>query len=247
LQKYAQKGILISGASGSGKTIAAKVIVEELLQDNIPTFVFDYTKQWQRLVEKNTNKEMINQYRQFGMKSPKAFESHVLRELSDPDQFIHSDIATIMDLSDITNKADRVEIVARMLDRLLEYFQFQDDSDRLKLLVVVEEAHLWTSRDLPKEAMLFLDSAVRLLRKKGVGIMLISHKISDFDPAMRAAMNINIIFNTKYEGDLNAFGKIFGSKISKLVPRLPVGHSVFHLADIGDPFVTAWRPLYSQI
>jgi DNA-binding transcriptional ArsR family regulator len=33
LRKYAQKGILVSGASGAGKTIAAKVIVEELVEE----------------------------------------------------------------------------------------------------------------------------------------------------------------------------------------------------------------------
>lgn len=38
--------IYLSGASGTGKTIAAKVIVEELLEDGIPVLVFDYTEQW---------------------------------------------------------------------------------------------------------------------------------------------------------------------------------------------------------
>jgi len=36
-----------------------------------------------------------------------------------------------------------------------------------------------------------LDSAVRSLRKKGAGVLLVvSQKISHFDPAMRPAMNI---------------------------------------------------------
>jgi DNA helicase HerA-like ATPase len=133
-----------------------------------------------------------------------------------------------------------------MLDRLLEYFQFQEDSDDLRLLIAVEEAHLWTSRDLPKEAMRFLDSAVRLLGKKGVGVMLVSQKISDFDPAMRSAMNISVLFRTKYEGDLRAIARMLGSDASEIIPRLPVGYSVFHLADVGDPFALAWRPTYSQ-
>ena len=47
LRKYAQKGILVSGASGAGKSIAAKVIVEELVEEGIPALVFDYTQQWQ--------------------------------------------------------------------------------------------------------------------------------------------------------------------------------------------------------
>ncbi len=76
--------------------------------------------------------------------------------------------------------------------------------------------------------------------------MLVSHKISDFDPAMRSAMNISIFFRTKYSGDLDAIGKILGSDFSKTAPNLPVGYSIFHLADVGEPFVVAWRPTYSQ-
>src|SRR5208337_3829114 len=67
----------------------------------------------------------------------------------------------------------------------------------------------------------------RLLRKKGVGVMLISHKISDFDPAMRSSMNISIVFRTKYEGDLDSIARTLGSDISKVVPSLPVGYSAF--------------------
>jgi len=32
-----------------------------------------------------------------------------------------------------------------MLDRHLEYFQFQEDCEDLRLLIVVEEAHLWNA------------------------------------------------------------------------------------------------------
>jgi DNA replication protein DnaC len=68
LRKYAQKGILVSGASGAGKTVAAKVIVEELLEDDIPVLVFDYTEQRQRLLEENTSEEMLHRYAEFGMR-----------------------------------------------------------------------------------------------------------------------------------------------------------------------------------
>jgi hypothetical protein len=247
LRKHAQKGILVSGASGAGKTVAAKVIVEELLEEKIPVLVFDYTKQWQRLLEKNTDEGMLDRYAEFGMRrSPKGFKGQIVHSAPQLDQLATNSGVTIVDLSDTYDSGERVDKVARMLDQLLEYFQFQEDSENLRLLIVVEEAHLWTSKDLPKDAMRFLDSAVRLLRKKGVGVMLVSQKISDFDPAMRSAMNISILFRTKYEGDLRAIGRMLGSEISALIPRLPVGYSVFHLADVGDPFVAAWRPTYSQ-
>jgi DNA helicase HerA-like ATPase len=106
--------------------------------------------------------------------------------------------------------------------------------------------YLLTSKEVPKDAANFLDRVVRLLRKKGVGVMLVSHKISDFDPAMRSSMNISIIFRTKYEGDLDSINRTLSSDLSKIVPSLPVGYSIFHSADLGDPFVITWRPLYSQ-
>jgi KaiC/GvpD/RAD55 family RecA-like ATPase len=247
LRKYAQKAILVSGASGAGKTIAAKVIVEELVEEGIPALVFDYTQQWQRLFEKNTNEEMLDRYAEFGMRrSPKGLKGRVLNSAPQLDSLLGSAGATIVDLSDIYDSAERVNKIARMLDQILEYFQFQEDSEDLRLMIVVEEAHLWTSKDLPKDAIRFLDSAARLLRKKGVGVMLVSQKISDFDPAMRSAMNMSIVFRTKYDGDLKAAARMLGSQVSEVIPKLPVGYSVFHFADVGDPFVLAWRPTYSQ-
>ena len=76
--------------------------------------------------------------------------------------------------------------------------------------------------------------------------MLVSQKISDYDPAMRSAMNIIILFRTKYEGDLKAIARMLGTETSVIIPKLPVSYSVFHLADLGDPCIIAWRPSYSQ-
>jgi DNA helicase HerA-like ATPase len=218
-----------------------------LLEDGVPVLVFDYTQQWQRLLEKNTKEEMLDRYAEFGMRrSPKAFKGRVIDSEPNPDGLLASRGVTIIDLSETYDAGERVEKVARMLDELLEYFQFQEDAEDLRLLIVVEEAHLWTSKDLPRDAVRFLDSAVRLLRKKGVGVMLVSQKISDFDPAMRSAMNISILFRTKYEGDLRTIARMLGSEVSEIIPRLPVGYCIFHLADLGHPFVLAWRPTYSQ-
>jgi DNA-binding transcriptional ArsR family regulator len=247
LRKFAQKGILVSGASGAGKTIAAKVIVEELLEDEIPVLVFDYTGQWERLLEKNTDEKMLDRYAEFGMRrSPKGFKGHIVHSAPQLNDLASSTEVTIVDLSDTYDSRERVDKVAHMLDQLLEYFQFQEDSENLRLLIVVEEAHLWTSKDLPKDAVRFLDSAVRLLRKKGVGVMLVSQKITDFDSAMRSAMNISILFRTKYEGDLKTIARMLGSEVSRILPRLPVGYSILHLADVGEPVVIAWHPTYSQ-
>jgi DNA-binding transcriptional ArsR family regulator/KaiC/GvpD/RAD55 family RecA-like ATPase len=247
LKKYAQKGILVSGSSGSGKTVAAKVIVEELLDQNIPVIVFDATQQWERLKEKNENDEMLKRYRLFGMKqSPRGYRLQTTKQMIGVDEILEYKGATVFDLSGIPDETERVEGVALALDKVLEYFDLQKDSDTLRLLIVVEEAHLWTLREVGKDAVKFLDKAVRMLRKKGVGVMLVSHKMSDFDPTMRSSMNVSILFGTKYSGDLDGISKILGSEFSKVAPALPVSYSIFHLADLGGSFIHAWRPTYSQ-
>src|SRR5208282_1476391 len=96
--------------------------------------------------------------------------------------------------------------------------QGEEDSEDLRFFIVIEEAHLWTSKEVPKDAVNFLDRVVRLLRKKGVGVMLVSHKISDFDPVMRSSMNMSIVFRTKYEGDLDSIARTLGGDIAKIVP-----------------------------
>jgi len=163
---------------------------------------------------------MLDRYAEFGMRrSPKGLKGRVLNSTPQLDSLLGSAGATIVDLSDIYDSAERVNKVAHMLDPILEYFQFQEDSEDLRLMIVVEEAHLWTSKEMPRDAVRFLDSTTRLLRKKGVGIMLVSQKISDFDPAMRSAMNTSILFRTKYEGDLKAIARMLGSDSRRLYPN----------------------------
>src|SRR5208337_4790973 len=112
LRKYAQKGILVSGASGSGKTIAAKVIVEELLQEHIPVLIFDYTKQWERLFQKNSDQSMLEKYRLFGMRSAKAFKGSVAKELPEISEILRNGEGTVVDLSSVYETDERVGRVA---------------------------------------------------------------------------------------------------------------------------------------
>jgi len=112
---------------------------------------------------------------------------------------------------------------------------------------------------MPKEYVAYRVDAIEGCLEKGVLLLgcvkrifgtflkeCMEPMLRDFDPAMRSAMNISILFRSKYEGDLRATVRMLGTEMSAVIPRLPVGYSIFHLADVGDPFVLAWRPTYSQ-
>jgi hypothetical protein len=86
----------------------------------------------------------------------------VVQSAAQLDDLLASAGVTIVDLSVVYDSGERVDRVARMLDQLLEYFQIQEDSEELKRLIVVEEAHLWTSKDLPKDASGFLTPRARV-------------------------------------------------------------------------------------
>lgn len=91
-----------------------------------------------------------------------------------------------------------------------------------------------------------LDNAVRLLREKSVGVLLVSRKLSDSDSLMRSAMETSMLFMTNSEGNLRATAEMLGPDASEIIPKLPVGYSVFHLKDLGDPLKIAWRPTCSE-
>ena len=50
--------------------------------------------------------------------------------------------------------------------------------------------------------------AVKMLGKKVVGVVLVSHKMNNFDPAIRLAVNISIFFRAKYGGDSDAIARL---------------------------------------
>ncbi len=63
---------LIAGATGSGKTVAAQVLIEEALKKGISVVVFDPTAQWTGFLRAQRNKEMIAQYKDFNMSPSEA-------------------------------------------------------------------------------------------------------------------------------------------------------------------------------
>ncbi|MFA6049053.1 MAG: helicase HerA-like domain-containing protein [Candidatus Micrarchaeia archaeon] len=92
---------LIAGATGSGKTVAAQVLVEEALKKGIAVVVFDPTAQWTGFLRQQRNKEMVAQYKDYNMapSEAQAFKGniHVVR---DPEERI--DVKPLLKPGEIT-------------------------------------------------------------------------------------------------------------------------------------------------
>ncbi|MFQ5406676.1 MAG: ATP-binding protein [Candidatus Micrarchaeia archaeon] len=63
---------LVAGATGSGKTVAAQVLVEEALKKGVSVVVFDPTAQWTGFLRPQKNQEMLSRYSDFGLSSSDA-------------------------------------------------------------------------------------------------------------------------------------------------------------------------------
>jgi hypothetical protein len=64
--------LLAAGATGSGKTVAAQVLVEEALKKGVSVVVFDPTAQWTGFLRQQKNDEMLSRYPLFGMQKGEA-------------------------------------------------------------------------------------------------------------------------------------------------------------------------------
>jgi len=70
---------IIAGSTGSGKSISAQVLVEEMLLKDIAVIVFDPTAQWSGMLRKLESPKMFAGYPLFGMRKgdARAFNGNV--------------------------------------------------------------------------------------------------------------------------------------------------------------------------
>ncbi len=82
---------LAAGATGSGKTVAAQVLIEEALKKGISVVVFDPTAQWTGFLRPQKNREMLEAYKEFNIPTSEAqaFKGniHVVRDPKEKIEF----------------------------------------------------------------------------------------------------------------------------------------------------------------
>ena len=125
----------------------------------------------------------------------------------------------IIDFSDSKNIEEES---SSFLKDLIEDYTSTDATNNLKLLLVIDEAHQFKQETLEK--------AVRLLRKYGAGLILISHTYADFNRGVRANIQTHIAMYTNWERDLSfirQFQSKDGSDYTYLLRHIPEGYGIF--------------------
>ena len=245
---------IVAGATGSGKSVAAQVLVEEALRAGVAVVVFDPTAQWSGFLRACSDREMLRLYSSFGLRRSDArgFSGNVrqvldAREVFDVRRFMRAGEVEILSL----NRLKPEEIDVFVANTVRSVFEAGLDEFRgLRLLLVYDEVH----RLLPRfggsgEGFVQIERACREFRKWGVGVVLISQVLSDFVGEIKANISTELQMRTRDEGDLGRVRVKFGDSYLRGLVRASVGTGMFEnpVYNGGRPFFVSFRPLLHSV
>lgn len=194
--------ILITGMTDSGKTVIAKNIAMEVRKMGKPVLVVTPEPQDWKSIGKNY---MIND--------------------NDTENEFYIEEDTINIFSTL-NVKDRGEEITRVLDSIVEEYSGMSQTTGLRLLFVVDEAHKLLKNP---EHCSILDSAIRQLRKVGVGCVFISQSFYDFETrGVRGNAHTHITLRTIWEKDRQQIKRATSSKeLSEMASTFNDGYGIF--------------------
>ncbi len=227
--------LLVAGATGGGKSVAAMVLAEEAMQQKWAVVVCDPTAQWTGLLRPCRDRSLLRRYRLFGLGEPRGWPG-ARREAPD---FEEGDLAPgrllLFDFPENFN-----ENLARLLDRLRAM-----GAPKVPLMVVFEEIH----RALPKygapdQLYPLLESVVREFRQRGVVLVMTSQLLSDFSSEIGDNVLAELQMLTKGPEDLARLERKYGDAAARLATRLEPGAGLLHHPEVngGRPVAVEFRP-----
>ncbi len=245
---------LVAGATGSGKTVAAQIIVEEALLKGASLLVFDPTAQWSGFLRANKDPMIFRLYRSFHMKEndARAFNGNI-QIVKDPNKRI--DIKKYLKKGEITvfclHKLDPSDIDVLVENTIKEVFWANlEETHEVRALFVYDEVH----RLLPKfggsgKGFTQVERAVREFRKWGIGLVLISQVLSDFVGEIKANIGTEVQMRTRYEGDLERIKMKYGEDILRSVVKASVGTGMIQNSEYnkGRPYFVSFRPVLHSL
>lgn len=238
----------VVGGSGSGKSVAASLIVEGVALHGVPVLVMDPTGSWAGFAQPCTSEALLKRYEEFRMRRgwARGFDVRIMEVPPGLTSTIDLGLAlkesglTILSSTELTEDQERA-LAAALLKRLYGEMKGWNESARLRLLIVLEEAHRYLKH---AELQPILELFARTARSKGVGLLVVSQVAVDLPPAIRNNVATKIQMQTNYAGDLTRAGQVYGSDVQKLIPRLGQGQGALHFPEYGSTLVAFRPPLH---
>ncbi|MDY6778269.1 MAG: DUF87 domain-containing protein, partial [Candidatus Nanohaloarchaea archaeon] len=164
---------IAAGGTGSGKSVSAQVVSEQLLKrGDVSIVVFDPTRQWTGMIKENNLEELTSMLPDYDMdpdSDPTGFKTNII-QVTDPDQDI--DIWSAMEakgevtviLIDQLEGGELDDFVTGVLDDIFESDKLEETTD-LQSLLVYDEVHRLLPKYGGKGGYTKLEQATREFRK----------------------------------------------------------------------------------
>lgn len=249
LDEQGPRHTAVVGGSGSGKSVAASLIVEGAVQHGIPVVVFDPTGSWTGFGEPCTSKSLLEAYDGFGLKREMA-RSFALKVVSPEDiesvpsiltEALEDPAVTVL-TSDSLTTAQEATFASALLEELQTRMKSWPESKRTRLLLVFEEAHRYLGEQTLEP---ILEVFARTARSRGVGLLIVSQVAVDLPPAIRNNVATKMQLFTNYSGDLARAAQVFGTEYRKRVPKFPKGVGAILYPEYGTALCAFRPPLHS--
>lgn len=252
--------LYISGTTGGGKSFLARVLVEEAAEHKqLSILVLDPRNQSLGLLVPEDRPKILQRYEEFGMMPERArgfgFD-YFARGLAYAPS-LPADLAALARGRSVVSfkgldDAKRCALAAKVLDAVFEACNTQE-SDHPRLLVVMDEAQLFTRRRLDESAKVAasqveraIDRIAREGRKFGIVLTLISQTMKDFSYELASIrqMTTTKIFMRNSDREIEYAADIVGD--GRMLVQLPTGAALVHNANWGVVRLRV-RPPYSKV
>jgi hypothetical protein len=250
----------VSGTTGGGKSFLARVLIEEAVQhQQLNILVLDPRNQSAGLLVAEDRPAILQNYNDFGMKpgGARGFKfSYFAPALAYAPPMPQELSSLAMGRSIVSFKGlddqKRCELAGRILEAVFDACSSQE-AESPRLLILIDEAHLFTRKRLDKsakesaaQAERAIDKLAREGRKFGVLVVLISQTIKDFgyELASIRQMTSTKIFLRNSDREIEYAADIIGD--GRLLVQLPTGTTLIHNANWGVLRVRV-RPPYSKV
>jgi hypothetical protein len=239
---------LVAGSTGSGKSVSASIMVEEILLRKIPVVVFDPTSQWTGFVKQCRDENLLKYYKEFGLKEEdsKSFKG-LIYNVTDPN--IRIDFKKYMNPGEITvfnlNALKPGEYDQAVLHIVNTVFEIPwNESPELRLLLVFDEVHRLLEKYGGKGGYVALEKAAREFRKWGIGLIMASQVSTDFKEAVAGNILTEVQMNTKSMDDIKKIAQKYGIEYSSKVTRQGIGVGMLQNPKYnnGKPWFVHFRP-----
>jgi len=185
--------IYTSGTTGSGKSNTARSVVENfILLEQTPVLIFDNTRQWSGMGMVNRSADALKRFDQLGIGREliRPFDIRIYTPMGGPGLRLPDDLSDLLTGTTVICQKEMTDSErCRNTGNILQvvYDSMNHESEKVRLLVVIEEAHSILpenvspeARDYAKEASKLINRITREKKKYGCIVFIVTQSNADF-------------------------------------------------------------------